>query len=72
MVQPFPLNHGRCALLSAKFLRGGTWELDLDSWIAAKDALLFNDDLDVSGRSAGHELFIEQLGDKARAPARTW
>ena len=48
------------------FLRGGTWELDLDSWRAAKDALLFDDDFDVLGRSAGHELFIEQLGDKAR------
>jgi hypothetical protein len=68
-VQPFPLNHGRRVLLSAIFLRGSTWELDLDSWRAAKEALLFGDELDVldcEGRSAGQELFIEQLGDKAR------
>jgi len=79
-VQPFPLNHGRRVLLSAMFLRGRTWELDLDSWRVAKDALLFGDELDVldcEGRSDGHELFIEQLGDKARctrarAPGRTW
>ena len=68
-VQPFPLNHGRRVLLSAMFLRGSTWELDLDSWRAEKEALLFGDELDVldcEGRSAGQELFIEQLGDKAR------
>ncbi len=56
-------------LVSAMFLRGSTWELDLDSWRAAKEALLFGDELDVldcEGRSAGQELFIEQLGDKAR------
>ena len=41
----------------------------MDSWGAARDALLFGEDLDVldcEGRGAGHELFIEQLGDKAR------
>ena len=41
----------------------------MDSWRAAKEALLFGDELDVldcEGRSAGQELFIEQLGDKAR------
>ena len=41
----------------------------MDSWSAARDALLFGENLDVldcEGRGAGHELFIEQLGDKAR------
>ena len=74
-VQPFPLNHGRRVLLSAMYLRGRTQEMDLDSWGAAKDALMFGDDLDVldcEGRSAGHELFIEQLGDKARFTMGTY
>jgi hypothetical protein len=68
-VQPFPLSHGRRVLLSAMFLRVRAWELDVDSWRAAKDALLFGDEVDIldcEGRGAGHELFIEQFGDKAR------
>ena len=68
-VQPFPLNHGRRVLLSAMYIRGRTQELDVDSWSAAREALLFGENLDVldcEGRGAGHELFLDQFGDKAR------
>lgn len=64
-----PLDHSRRVLLSAMYLRVRTQAIDVDSWGEAKAALIFHDGLDFlkcEGRRAGHELFIERLGDNAR------